>query len=145
MTELPVTFRGVVYPWHLDHIGHMNVQHYVGMFDQSTWALMALLGLTPSYFRDHKRGMAALEQSLTYRRELHSGDVVECRSGILEVGDKTIRFFHDMRNVEAGALAARTVLLGVFMDTAVRKSVVLPRIARERAQPFVVPAPPCGQ
>ncbi len=142
MAELPVTFRGVVYPWHLDHIGHMNVQHYVGMFDQSSWALMALLGLTASYFRQNGRGMAALEQSLAYKRELHAGDVVECRSGILEVRDKTIRFFHDMRNVETAALAARAVLLGVFMDTAARKSAVLPEITRERARPFTVPAPP---
>ena len=22
------TYRGVVYPWQLDHIGHMNVQFY---------------------------------------------------------------------------------------------------------------------
>jgi len=35
---LPITYRGTVYPWHLDQVGHMNVQHYVGMFDQATWS-----------------------------------------------------------------------------------------------------------
>jgi hypothetical protein len=33
MSEWTESFRGVVYPWHCDHLGHMNVQHYVGMFD----------------------------------------------------------------------------------------------------------------
>ncbi len=68
--------------------------------------------------------------------------MVECRSGILEVRDKAIRFFHDMRNVETAALAARTVLLGEFMDIAARTSAALPAIARERARSFAVPAPP---
>jgi acyl-CoA thioester hydrolase len=33
-----VTYRGVVYPWHCDHMGHMNVMWYVGRFDEATWA-----------------------------------------------------------------------------------------------------------
>jgi hypothetical protein len=27
------TYRDFVYPWSLDHIGHMNVQFYAGRFD----------------------------------------------------------------------------------------------------------------
>ena len=27
------TGRAVVFPWHCDHLGHLNVKHYVGMFD----------------------------------------------------------------------------------------------------------------
>jgi len=30
MTEFHVTYRGTVYPWHCDHIGHMNVMWYSG-------------------------------------------------------------------------------------------------------------------
>jgi acyl-CoA thioesterase FadM len=26
------TYRGAVYPWHCDHMGHMNVMWYVGKF-----------------------------------------------------------------------------------------------------------------
>ena len=32
-----VTYRGVVYPWDCDHMGHMNVMRYVGKFDEATW------------------------------------------------------------------------------------------------------------
>ena len=94
MTELDITYRGVVYPWHCDHIGHMNVMWYVGKFDEGTWHLLASVGLTPTYLREQKRGMVAVQQTLTYKRELRAGDLVTVRSGVLEMKDKSIRFFH---------------------------------------------------
>ena len=54
-----LTYRGTVYPWQCDHIGHMNVMSYVGKFDEATWHLFAQIGLTPSYLRESGRGMAA--------------------------------------------------------------------------------------
>ncbi len=35
------TFVGVVYPDQADHMGHINVRHYVGMFDHATWVFFA--------------------------------------------------------------------------------------------------------
>ena len=32
-----VTYRGTVFPWHCDHMGHMNVMWYTGKFDEATW------------------------------------------------------------------------------------------------------------
>ena len=34
MLGLPITYRGVVYPWQCDHMGHMNVMWYAGKFDE---------------------------------------------------------------------------------------------------------------
>jgi hypothetical protein len=34
-----ITYRGVVHPWHCDHMGHMNGMWYVGKFDEATWNL----------------------------------------------------------------------------------------------------------
>jgi acyl-CoA thioester hydrolase len=31
-----LTYRGTIYPWHCDHMGHMNVMWYVGKFDEAT-------------------------------------------------------------------------------------------------------------
>jgi acyl-CoA thioesterase FadM len=41
MADLIDTYRGVVYPWHCDHMGHMNVMWYVGKFDEATWPFKA--------------------------------------------------------------------------------------------------------
>lgn len=66
MSALPITYRGCVYPWHCDHVGHINVMHYVGKFDEATWNFFSLLGVTPTYLRDNDVGMAAVQQNLTY-------------------------------------------------------------------------------
>ena len=51
-----VTYKGAVYPWQCDHIGHMNVMWYVGKFDEANWNFVATLGLTPTYFAEPRNG-----------------------------------------------------------------------------------------
>ena len=128
-----VTGRGVVYPWHLDHMGHMNVRHYVAAFDEACWVLLAHLGLDDFYFKRYRRGMAALEQVIQYKSELHAGDGFEIRSRILEVRPKTIRFQHDMHKLRDGMLAASTTIIGVHIDAEAREGIALPDEVRSRA------------
>jgi acyl-CoA thioester hydrolase len=116
------TYRGTVYPWQCDHVGHMNIMWYVGKFDEANWNFFARLGLTPSYLRQSGRAMAAVEQNMTYRRELLAGDIVEITSTLVELRDKTIRFRHQMRNAETGEIAATCEFTGVHMDRLARKS-----------------------
>src|SRR6188472_1394767 len=94
------TYRGVVYPWHCDHMGHMNVMWYTGKFDEATWHLFNKIGITPSYLRENKRGMVAVQQDTRYKQELLAGDLITIWSGILEIREKVIRFYHEMRNAE---------------------------------------------
>jgi len=91
MSELPLTYRGAVYPWHCDHVGHMNVMYYTGKFDEATWNFFALLGVTPKFLRENGRGMAAVEQKTRYLSELHAGDIVTIRSRLLLLEGKKIR------------------------------------------------------
>jgi len=130
------TYRGVVYPWHCDHMGHMNVMWYVGKFDEATWHLLGSVGLSAAWLRANGRGMVASDQRLAYLRELLAGDTVVVRSAILEVRGKAIRFAHRMFEVASGELCAVTQLVGVHLDTAARRAVPLPEdiAARARAQ-----------
>lgn len=134
MDELPITYRGVVYPWQCDHMNHMNVMWYVGKFDEATWNLLALCGLTPEVLRKTKRGMVAVRQEIDYKREVLAGDTLTIRSGLLEVRPKSVRFFHEMRNNESGEVAAFTVLTGVQIDSTLRKAVALEPDILEKAQ-----------
>lgn len=133
MPELPVTYRGVVYPWHCDHMGHMNVMWYVGKFDEATWQLISSIGLSRSRLLQEGAGMAAVEQHIEYKRELHAGDLITIRSTVLEVNYKSVRFRHEMWNDETGELAASTVVVGVHFDLTARKARSLPLDVRERA------------
>ena len=68
MTASLLTYRGTVHQWQCDHMGHMNVMWYVGKFDEATWNLAAMMGMTAQYLKDAKRGMAAVDQRIAYRR-----------------------------------------------------------------------------
>jgi acyl-CoA thioester hydrolase len=100
----------------------MNVMWYVGKFDEATWQFFNALGLTPSYLRAAQRGMAAVDQQISYLRELHAGDVITVRTVLLEVKEKSLRFTHEMTSDEGGEVVARTTLKAVHLDTEARKS-----------------------
>jgi acyl-CoA thioester hydrolase len=136
------TYRGTVYPWHCDHVGHMNIMWYVGKFDEANWNLIARIGLTPTYLRQSGRGMAALQQNISYKRELLAGDIVEITSRVLEVRDKTVRFLHEMRNAETGEIAATCEITGVHMDRQARKSAAFPEAIRAAAMRHLAGAEP---
>ncbi|GLR89270.1 acyl-CoA thioesterase [Bradyrhizobium iriomotense] len=127
------TYRGTVYPWQCDHVGHMNIMWYVGKFDEANWNLFARLGLTPSYLRSSGRGMAAVQQNITYKRELLAGDIIAIRSIVLELREKSIRFRHEMSNAETGEIAATCEITAVHMDRAARKSTPFEAVIRETA------------
>ena len=123
-----ITYRGVVNAGYLDHMGHMNVQYYVHLFDQATWVLFDRAGLTPSYFVETGTGMAALEQHLTYKREVFAGTVVTIDSQVLDVTEKTVRFLHTMRDSEG--VVATTEILGTHFDRTARHAIPFPHAAR---------------
>lgn len=138
VVELPTTYQGTVYPWQCDHMGHLNVMWYVGKFDEATWHLFALVGLTPSFLRQHDRGMAGVQQNISSKRELRAGDIVAIQSGILEMSEKVMRFFHETRNEETGEVCAVTVLIAVHMDTKARKSCPFPEEILGRGRRMIV-------
>ena len=132
MPDSVLTYRGTIYPWHCDHMGHMNVMWYVGKFDEATWHLLALAGLTAKRMRAENIGMAAVEQRIEYKHELLAGDRITIRSWFLEVREKVLLFAHEMINEETQEVAARTFLTAVCLDTTTRKARPLPEDVRER-------------
>jgi len=133
------TYRGAIYPWHCDHMGHMNVMWYVGKFDEATWNLFAALGVTAAFLKENGRGMAAVQQNITYKRELHAGETVIVRSAFLEVREKLARFVHEMRNAVTDEVSAICVLTGVHIDSQTRKSCPFPAEIVERGRQLVRP------
>jgi acyl-CoA thioester hydrolase len=133
------TYRGAIYPWHCDHMGHMNVMWYVGKFDEATWNLFATLGVTTAFLKEHRRGMAAVQQNISYKRELYAGDTVIVRSAFLEVREKLARFVHEMRNAVTDEVSAICMLTGVHIDAQTRKSCPFPAQIVERGRSLVRP------
>ena len=123
-----MTYRGVVYAGYLDHMGHMNVQYYVHLFDQATWVLFDYAGLSTSYFVETGTGMAALEQHLVYKREVFAGTVVTIDSQVLAITEKTVRFLHTMRDNKG--VVATSEILGTHFDRTAHQAIPFPPAAR---------------
>ena len=77
--------------------------------------------------------MAAVEQTIQYKRELIAGDIVSVYSAVLEIKDKSLRFSHEMRKADTDEVAATTVLTGVHLDKAARRACAFPDGIREKA------------
>ena len=136
--ELQITYRGVVHPWQCDLMRHMNVVYYMSKFDEASWQFFADLGMNAEYFRATRCGLAALQQNITYVAELHAGDTVTIRSGVLEIRAKVVRFVHEMRNNANGAVAAYMIVTAAHFDTQKRKSHPFPdAIIRSAGKHFV--------
>ena len=119
-----VTYRGVVYPWHVDHMGHMNVQYYVHFFDEASWAFFSNVGMTREYFEGQDRGMAAVEQHLEYLREVFAGTVLTIETVVLQLSAQSVRFRHGM--CVGKDVAARCELVGVHISRSARHAVPFP-------------------
>ena len=107
---------------------------YVGKFDEATWQIVAALGASPSRMRTEGFGLVAVEQHIEYKRELRAGDLLTIRSSVLEAGEKSVRFVHEMTNDQSGELAAKTVVTGVCIDTTARKARALPQDILQRIE-----------
>jgi acyl-CoA thioester hydrolase len=82
--------------------------------------------------------MAGVQQNISYKRELFAGDIVEVRSSLLELRDKSIRFLHEMRNAETGELAATCEITAVHLDREAHKSTPFTPAVRETAMKHLV-------
>jgi len=127
MSEWKMTYRGIVYPWQCDHMGHMNVMYYANKFDEACWQLLSMLGLNPARFAEEGTGMAAVEQHIQYRRELRAGQAVTIQSAVLEVKEKSIHMLHKLIDDASGEVAATTVVVGVHIDAMLRKAISIPQ------------------
>jgi acyl-CoA thioester hydrolase len=129
-----ITYRGAVYAIHCDHIGHMNIAAYGTKFDEANWVLFCAIGLTPTYLRGERYGMAGVQQNITYSRELFTGDVIEIRSQVLEVGEQRLRMRHEMRNIETGDVAAVSEIDAVHLDKQAHRACSFPPQIRKAAE-----------
>jgi acyl-CoA thioester hydrolase len=131
------TYRGVVYPWSIDQMDHMNVASYTARFDEATWHFLANLGLTPSFLKESGRGAVAADQKTQYKREVVAGTLLHITSELRQLGRTSIHFVHRMYDSETNEEVASTELVGVYFDTEQRRPIELPDFVRDRAKTLV--------
>jgi acyl-CoA thioester hydrolase len=126
------TFRGVVYPWFCDFMGHMNTQFYCQLFDGATLHFLAGIAKR-SELQAIECGWVDLRQVLEYKHEVRSGELLLIRSQLTKVGNSSLGFLHEMRDTETETLRATSEHVVALFSLTQRKSTPLTGEARARA------------
>ena len=129
MTEARTTYRGVVYPWQCDAIGHFTTQFYMGVFDQAAWHFLYEAGFDPSSLEDDGVGWADVHQEIEYLKELRNGDLFYVESRPKRVGGKSLVYVMELKTVRDDETCARLTATSVQFDLNARRAVpVLPQV-----------------
>ncbi|MDV7338521.1 thioesterase family protein [Terasakiella sp. A23] len=132
-----VTHRSVVQQWECDHMGHLNVRHYMAKFDDAAWNLLAELGINKKYFSERNGGVAAVDHHVTYKKEMVAGDSVTVRTHLALFEGKKFKMIHRMFDSITGDLVADCELFGVHMDQTARRASEIPKDILAKGQAFL--------
>jgi acyl-CoA thioester hydrolase len=149
--ELPSLMERVVPAAWQDLNGHVNVRHYLELFDAASWPMLAAFGLDERIFLERRQGLFDLEHHLWYLSELHVGDTVSVHArfiarsvkrfhGVMFAVDRTRgRLASVFEYVSSGADldSRRTAPLNADLATAIDREIA----AHSR---LAWPAPVCG-
>jgi acyl-CoA thioester hydrolase len=139
----PIIHTSEIQPEWLDYNNHLNVAFYVLIFDQSGEALMQSIGLGEGVTRETGFSWVALENHVTFDREVTLGQTVDVRIQLLDHDAKRLHIYLEMHVRGAnGYLAATQEQMLMCIDLRQRRSAPFPKevqasieaMARQHAQ-----------
>jgi acyl-CoA thioesterase FadM len=130
--------RDVIRPSEVDARGEATLPAYIHRFSSALGQMVAAFGMTPAYMAEQRRGFSTFEFKLRLPGFLRSGDLVRARTGLLHVGNSSIRMLHRMWNARTGEAVASLEQAGVHLDLDARRPAPLPQPLRERAKALLV-------
>lgn len=145
MGEMIDTYRGYVNPWECDEMGHMNIQFYMGKTSDAAFHQQAFMGLGYQHHQSARTTYVALEHHIRFHKELFASDLVAVRSGVLDIGDKTIRIYQEVRNALDDSLSATLVVDVGHFDLEARKLVPWTDAMRAKAEMMHVARPTAAE
>ena len=126
MTKLVEITRTVVFPWNCDHYGHMNVRWYAHHFDDASYLLWTLKGMSTKELSRRKLLNVVANTTTNFRKETRAGDLLVIRGGFTVVGNKSVRLYLEMANADNGEICADQTVTEVFFDAEKRCSTTIP-------------------
>lgn len=139
MSEWLETYRGVVFPKHCDHYGHMNVRYYGHFFDDGGFHLWIRWGIRQSDIWDQGVGVVVANRSTDFIKEMKAGTLVVVKGGLIRIGNRSMAYEQRMFDAEEGTLCARQTTVEVFFDTDARSSAPMPDNIRQALTPHLLP------
>jgi acyl-CoA thioester hydrolase len=139
--ELVPTFTTAVNTWQCDENAHLNVQFYTEFGHEASTHLLHHLGLGPRAQAALGLNLKATEDHIRYLREFRVVDTVEVQSAPVEVGERDLVVYHEVRNPADSTLAS-TIRRRIecdrpwpsaFRERTEAAKIVLPASARPRS------------
>jgi acyl-CoA thioester hydrolase len=132
------TARDRVKPADLDESGHLSLPGFVHRFTAACIQAQAAIGITAEYTEEERRGYSTFELQLAIKKAPRLGDAVLVETGILHLGNSSVRFLHVMVDLESGEEFGRLGQFGVQLDLEARRPAPLPPEVRERARALLI-------
>ena len=133
------TVRDRVKPIDLDPDGNFALAAFVHRFTAGCMQALAAIGATASYLETERRGFSTFELALQVTGLPRLGGPVVVETGIVHLGNSSIRFVHRMSDPADGGEFARLSQFGVQLDLDTRRPVALPEALRSAAARLLVP------
>jgi acyl-CoA thioester hydrolase len=111
------TFSTAVNTWQCDENNHLNVQFYTEFAHEASASLLAQLGFGPRAQRAAGVATRAVDDHVRYLREFRVVEPVEVHSAAVEVGERDLVAYHEVRNPAKNEVAA-TVRRRITCDRA---------------------------
>ena len=140
-SNLMPTFTTAVNTWQCDENDHLNVQYYTEFGHEASAHLLTALGLGPRAQRTVGLVVRATNDHVRYLREFRVVEPVDVRSAPVEIGERHLVAYHEIRNGPGGELAS-TIIRRIecdrpwpraFVERAQSTCVALPAAARPRS------------
>jgi acyl-CoA thioester hydrolase len=131
--------RDRVKAWEVDERGELALSGLVHRFGGGCLQLVSAIGITPDYIRRERRGFSTFETRLHIEAAPPgAGDAVMLRTGILGIGNSSVRMLHELFMAKTGESLALFYQSGVHFDLEARRSVPLTAEQRKRAGELVI-------
>jgi acyl-CoA thioester hydrolase len=137
--------RGAVRPEECDSFGRMRPELFIGRVSDAVpnllaaWREEVARAATAQDGADRQAGAAVLEYRLAYHAWPEAGDLVETRSAITEVGEKTKRLVHWVLDPVSGKAWCTAEAVAVTFDLITRKTIPIPDGQRRALAPLLKP------
>lgn len=112
-----------VTPDQCDSFGRLRGEQFIGRISDSVPNILSSWRRTAVSAAQLEPAGAVVEARLVFRRWPRAGDLIEVRSGVAEVGDKTLRLVHWLLDPSSGGAWASMEAVALTFDTVTRKAI----------------------
>lgn len=134
-----ITCAGVVHPWMCDRMGHLNVRHYVGMFDDASFQVLGRVDGPNAYTSNI--GWADVRMEIDYMHETAAGTLVTVRSHVEKVGNSSLTYVHVLSGTLDNIVRAQSRTISVRFDLVARRKTELSAEMKVRAESLFLQSP----